>query len=68
MITLAGNIEVTDDWEKASLLLESFFPVPPKPVDRDSTSVKPRLVTRNGSRPHEYTGRKVPLRIKLPDT
>lgn len=62
----AGNTEVTDEREKADLLFTSFFPVPPKPVDRDSTSVKPRLVTRHGSRPCEYAGKKVPLRIKLP--
>lgn len=62
----AGETEVTEDREKASFLLESFFPMPPQPADRDSTSVKPRLVTRNGNRPHEYAGRKVPLRIKLP--
>jgi hypothetical protein len=58
--------EVTGDREKADLLLTSFFPVPPNPVDRDESSVKPRLVTRNGSRPHECAGKKVPLRIKLP--
>jgi hypothetical protein len=61
----AGNTEVTDEREKADLLLRSFFPVPPRPVDRDSSSMKPRLVTKNGSRPHEYAGKKVPLRIKL---
>jgi hypothetical protein len=63
---VAGDTEVTDEREKADLLLTTFFPVPPKPVDRDSTSVKLRLVTRNGSRPCEYAGKKVPLRIKLP--
>ncbi|KAL1581903.1 hypothetical protein WHR41_09480 [Cladosporium halotolerans] len=60
-----GDIEVTDDREKADLLLTSFFPVPPEPADRDGTSLKPRLVTRSGSRPREYAGKKVPLRIKL---
>jgi len=62
----AGDTEVTDEREKADLLLTTFFPVPPKPVRRDDTSVKPKLVTRNGSRPCEYAGKKVPLRIKLP--
>jgi hypothetical protein len=61
-----GDTEVTDDKDKADLLLNSFFPVPPQPVSRDSTSVKPKLVTRNGSRPCEYAGKKVPLRIRLP--
>jgi hypothetical protein len=61
-----GDTEVTDDREKAELLLNSFFPVPPQPVNRDSTSAKARLVTRNDSRPCEYAGKKVPLRIKLP--
>jgi hypothetical protein len=61
-----GDTEVTNDREKADLLLSTFFPVPPKPVDRDSSSVKPKLVTRSGSGPREYAGKKVPLRIKLP--
>ena len=61
-----GDMEVTDDREKADLLLSSFFPVPPRPVDRDSSSIKPRLVTRSGSRPREHAGKKVPLRIQLP--
>jgi len=61
-----GDAEVTEEREKADFLLSSFFPVPPKPVDRDSSSIKPRLVTRSGSRPREYAGKKVPLRIKLP--
>jgi hypothetical protein len=61
-----GDSEVTDDKEKADFLLNSFFPVPPQPVNRDSTSVKPKLVTRNGSRACEYAGKKVPLRIRLP--
>jgi hypothetical protein len=52
--------------EKADLLLNSFFPVPQQPVNRDSTSLKSKLVTRNGSRPCEYASKKVPLRIKLP--
>ena len=58
--------EVTEEREKADLLLSSFFPVPPKPVDRDGSSTKPKLVTRSGSRPREYAGKKVPLRIELP--
>jgi len=62
----AGDTKVTDEREKADLLLTSFFPVPPEPVRRDGTSVKPRLVTRNGSRPCEFAGKKVPIRIKLP--
>lgn len=57
---------MTDDREKADFILISFFPVPPKPVDRDSASVKPRLVTRNGSRPCEFAGEKVLLLVKLP--
>jgi hypothetical protein len=66
LVLKAGDTEVTDDKEKADLLLNSFFPVPPQPVNRDNTSVKPKLVTRNGSRPCEYAGKKVPLRIRLP--
>ena len=62
----AGGTEATDDREKADLLLSSFFPVPPKPVERDSTSIKPNLATRPGRRRHEHAGKKVPLRIKLP--
>jgi hypothetical protein len=61
-----GDTEVTDDKEMADLLLNSFFPVSRQPVNRDSTSVKLKLVTRNGSRPCEYAGKKVPLRIRLP--
>jgi hypothetical protein len=61
-----GGTEVTDDKEKTGILLNSFFPRPPKPVDRDSTSIKPELATRPGRRRHEYAGKKVPLRIKLP--
>lgn len=57
---------MTEEREKADLLLSFFFPVPPKPVDRDGSSVKPRLVTRSSIRPREYPGKKVPLRIKLP--
>ena len=60
------DAEVTEEREKADLLLSSFFPVPPKPVDRDGSSAKPKLVTRSGSRPREYAGKKVPLRIELP--
>lgn len=59
-----GDAEVTEEREKADLLLSFFFPVPAKPVDRDGSSVKPRLVTRSSSRPCEYPGKKVPLRIK----
>lgn len=59
--------EVTGDREKAELLLDSFFPVPPQPGDRDRTSVTPRLVTRNCSRLHEHAGKTVPLRIQLPN-
>jgi len=40
--------------------------LPPRPVDRDSSSVKPRLVTRSGSRPREHASKNVPLKIKLP--
>lgn len=61
-----GDTEVTDDREKADLILSSFFPVPPTPVDRDSNSLKPELATRLGRRRHEYVGEKVPLRMKLP--
>jgi hypothetical protein len=61
-----GDTEVTDDKEKAGLLLDSFFPKPPKPVDRVITSIKPELATRLGRRRHEYAGKEVPLRIKLP--
>lgn len=62
----AGGTEATDDREKADLLLSSFFPIPPKLVERDSTSIKPNLAIRPGRRRHEHTGKKVPLRIKLP--
>jgi hypothetical protein len=62
----ARDTELMDDREKAEPLLNSFFPVPPHPVNRDSTSAKARLVTGNGSRPCEYAGKKLPLRIKLP--
>jgi hypothetical protein len=56
---------VTEEREKADLL-DSFFLAPPEPVDRDSSPVNPRSVTRNGSRPCEHAGKKVPLGIKLP--
>lgn len=65
-VLTAGTTEVIDDREKASLLLDSFFPIPPEPADRDGTSVKPRLATRMGRRPHEHAGKKVPLKIKFP--
>jgi hypothetical protein len=65
-VVKVGDTEVTDDKKEAGLLLDSFFPGPPKPVDRDNTSVKPELATRLGRRRHEYAGKKVSLRIKLP--
>jgi hypothetical protein len=65
-VVKVGDTEVTDDKKEAGLLLDSFFPGPPKPVDRDNTSVKPELATRLGRRRHEYAGKKVPLQIKLP--
>ena len=55
-----------DDKEIAALLLSSFFPVPSKPVDPDSSSTNSKLITRFGSRPGEHAGKKVPLRTKLP--
>jgi hypothetical protein len=36
-VSKVGDTEVTDDREKADLLLNSFFPVPPQPVNQDST-------------------------------
>jgi hypothetical protein len=66
LVLKAGNTKVTEERQEADLLLASFFPVPPELADRDDTSVKPRLVTRNGSRPYDDAGKKVPLRIKLP--
>jgi hypothetical protein len=51
---MVGDKEVTEDRKKADLLLNSFFPMPPQSVSRDSTSAKARLVTRNGSRSCEY--------------
>jgi hypothetical protein len=58
--------ETTYKKEKVDLLLNSFFPVLQQPVNRDSTSVKPKLATKNGSRLCEYAGKKVPLRIRPP--
>jgi hypothetical protein len=64
LVLKAGNREVTEERQEADLLLASFFPVPSELTGRDDTSVKPRLVTRNGSRP--YAGKEVPPEIKLP--
>lgn len=59
---------MTDGKEKADLLLNFLFLMPPQPVNRESTSVKLKLITGNGSRPYEYAGKKVLLRIRLPDS
>jgi hypothetical protein len=66
LVLKAGNTKVTDERQEADLLLASIFPVPSELADRDDTSVKPRLVTRNGSRPYDDAGKKVPPKIKLP--
>jgi hypothetical protein len=59
------DAKVTEEREKAGFLISIFFHVPPKPMNRDRSSVKPMLSTRSGSRPREYADKKVPLRVKL---
>lgn len=41
------DTEMTDERQKADLLLTAFFPVPPQLVDQDVTYVKLKLATRN---------------------